>query len=182
MRGTFVFIMAIFFESTFLKDIWWQLYLNFSQQLRGTLATAFWKTPCCWRFYGHECTYMLILSSRLRYTSWRENRRRSLENYQSHKNPSLWFEDHYNIIFICFVFSQTNLGFEFNLVLIGRLCDFCHSCFTFSPFDYYLLLYGPWCSSSVCTHLHKSRWSFDGALCLFYIFFHKIFLPVNGKN
>ena len=24
-----------------------------SQQLRGTLTTAFWKTPSSWRFYGH---------------------------------------------------------------------------------------------------------------------------------
>ena len=37
-----------------------------SQQIRGTLTTAFWKIPHCSLFYGHRWTCVLNLSSRLR--------------------------------------------------------------------------------------------------------------------
>ena len=37
-----------------------------SQQIQGTLTTAFWKIPCSSLFYGHRSACVLNLSSRLR--------------------------------------------------------------------------------------------------------------------
>ena len=48
-----------------------------SQQLRGALTAAFWKTPNSWIFYRNESRYVLIFSSRLEQT-WHENQRKCL--------------------------------------------------------------------------------------------------------
>ena len=81
MVGKYIWIRTTFFAVIL---VFWKCYPeNYliitilkvsSQQLWGTLTTAFRKTTYNWRFYRHGSTYMLILSSRLQKTSWRENR------------------------------------------------------------------------------------------------------------
>ena len=43
------------------------------------------------------------------------------------------------LVVIRFFFSNTNLVFKSNLLFIGPLDNFCHSLFSFSPFDFYFL-------------------------------------------
>ena len=62
------FIASFFFflKSQIPKVTWSHIYVKISsQQLKGTLTTAFWKTPYSWRFYGHGLIYVQIVSSRL---------------------------------------------------------------------------------------------------------------------
>ena len=61
---------------------------------------------------------------------------------------ALWRKLHEYITFYLFLntsfkilkyfFSQTNLVFKFQLVLVVILDNFCHNLFTFLPFGYYL--------------------------------------------
>ena len=66
MRTASVTVMV-----TFSKVAFWKLldhsYVQIvpSQQLQGTLTTAFWKIPYSSIFYGHGSTCVLNLSSRL---------------------------------------------------------------------------------------------------------------------
>ena len=112
-----------------------------------TLATAFWKTSYRWRFYEHGSRYILIRSSRFKKISWNENQRRCLENYHSQKNTTLHLKEHctkidgiWLVILHFFFLSQTNLAFT------EIIDSFCHSLFTFLPFDFWYSTYFP-CST-----------------------------------
>ena len=59
---------------------------------------------------------MLILSSCLE-KIWKEHRRKCLQNYQLHKNPSLHFKEHCIKIDDISLIFVTNLLFKFNSVL-----------------------------------------------------------------
>ena len=59
------------------------------------------------------------------------------------ENATPHFKEHYtkidiSLVVICFFFSQTNLVFKYNPLFIDILDSFCHSLFTFLPFDFYL--------------------------------------------
>ena len=108
--------------------------------------------------YGHVSIYVSIISLRLEKTWWNKNWRSCLKCYKLHKNPSLHFGqhctkiDHISLIFIGYFFSQTNLVFKFNLVLIGVLDTFRRNLFFYLPFDYHLLFHWSWSSSSASIH------------------------------
>ena len=109
-----------------------------------TLTTAFWKTSYRWRFYEHGPRYILIRSSRFKKISWNENQRRCLENYHSQKSTTPHLKEHCTKMddiwlvilrfFFC-IFSQTNLVFT------DIFDSFCHSLFTFLPFDFWYSTY-----------------------------------------
>ena len=59
------------------------------------------------------------------------------------KNATPHFKEHctkidISLVVIHFFFSQTNVVFKYNPLFIDILDGFCHSLFTFSPFDFYL--------------------------------------------
>ena len=59
------------------------------------------------------------------------------------KNATPHFKEHWtkidiSLVVIRFFFSQTNLVFKYNPLFIDILDGFCHSLFTFLPFDFYL--------------------------------------------
>ena len=124
MRTTSISVMVIFWKCHPESYLFTAMFEVPSQQLWGTLSTAFRKTPYNWRFYGHGWTYLTILSSKLEKTSWNENQRSCLKSYKLHKNLNLHFEQHctkidlISLIFIRFFFSQSNLVFKFNLCLL----------------------------------------------------------------
>ena len=64
-RATSATVMLIFSKVLFRKLLDHSYVKVYSQQLRGTLTTAFWKTSYGWRFYGHGSRYVVIISSRL---------------------------------------------------------------------------------------------------------------------
>ena len=65
--------------------------------------------------------------------------------------------DDNSLIFLRFFFSQTNLILKLNLALIGILHNFCHNSFTLLLFDYHLMFYGSWSSSSVSKLFQKNQ-------------------------
>ena len=111
-----------------------------------------------WRFYGHGSTYVVIRSLRFEKTSWNENRWSCLESCKLHKNSSMHLKqrcskiDHVSLILYVSLFSETNLVFKYNFVLIGTLDNFCHNLFTCLPFAYHLLFPWSWRSSSSSIH------------------------------
>ena len=131
MRASSATVVVIFSKVLFRKLL---CYKVSSQQLKGTLETAFWKTSYGLGCFGHGSGHVLILSSRLWYLSWNENQRRCLQNYHSQKKATPHFKaycikiDDILIVVIHFFF-QTNLAFKPNPVFIDILDSFCHSLF-----------------------------------------------------
>ena len=108
-----------FFESGILKVNLLQLRLKcLLNNLRGTLTTAFRKTPCMWKFYGHGPKDLRKRNeTKIDEGAWK---------YQLHKNPSLHFEELYTKLdYVLFIFSF-HLGFKFNIALIGILDNLHH--------------------------------------------------------
>ena len=151
-----------------------------------TLTTAFWKTSYRWRFYEHGLRYILILSSRFKKISWNENQRRCLENYHSQKNTTPHLKEHctkiddiWLVILRFFFFSQTNLVFT------DIFDSFCHSLFTFLPFDFWYSTYFR-CSTEFiqCPYAFfiKTNNVLILKMFLLYLNFHETFFPVNGES
>ena len=113
MRTTFITVMVIT-----LKITWYQLFLKFPTITRH-IDNGIWKTPYSWRFYGHGPTYMLILCwTKIMKRKWATVPWKLLVAQKS--EPVLWRTWHQDIslIVVFFFFSETNLVFKFNLVLI----------------------------------------------------------------
>ena len=141
MRATFATVVVIFSKVLFRKLL---CYKVSSQQLKGTLETAFWKTSYRLGCFGHGSRHVLILSSRLWYLSWNENQRWCLENYHSQKKVTPHFKaycikiDDISILVIDFFF-QINIVFKPNPLFIDILDSFCYSLFfNLLLFDFYL--------------------------------------------
>ena len=108
----------------YLKEPFWKLLdICYVQSFFSTtmihIENGIWVTHYSWRFYGHESTYVLIVS-------WVSIIKRKwakvpgkLSVWQKSK-PALQRTLHQDISFIIafFFFAQTNLVFKFNLVLI----------------------------------------------------------------
>ena len=75
--------------------------------------------------------------------------------------PALWIILHQNrwqfAYFSTLLFPQTNLILKLNLALIGILHNFCHNSFILLLFDYHLMFYRSWSSSSVSTLFQKNQ-------------------------
>ena len=141
MRATSATVVVIFSKVLFRKLL---CYKVSSQQLKGTLETAFWKTSYRLGCFGHGSRLVLILSWRLWYLSWNENQRWCLENYHSQKKVTPHFKaycikiDDISILVIHFFF-QTNIVFKPNPLFIDILDSFCYSLFfNLLLFDFYL--------------------------------------------
>ena len=104
--------------------------------------------------------------------------------------PLLWRTFHQNddfdgISFItaCFLFSQTNLVFEFNIVLVKQ---FSPQFIYLLPFDipcilkFFQCLYALLEEPVIKVNVHFLR--FTAAKCSYVFIFHEIFVPVNGKH
>ena len=97
-----------------------------SKQLRTTLATAFWKTPYSWRFYGHGTlgtrhgTPNSFFKSWLKITQQKSTKVpwKSLFTQRTSHQNNIW------IIAIHFFFSPTNQVFKSNPVFIEILISF----------------------------------------------------------
>ena len=122
MRAICVTAMVFFLKVLFRRLLDHSYVKVSSQQLRGTLKAAFWRTPYGWRFYRSRW--------------WNENQRRCLENYHSWKKCTKI--DDVSLVVIRFFFSQTNLVFKCNPVFIRILDSFRHSLFALLPFDFCL--------------------------------------------
>ena len=114
-----------------------------SQELRDTLTTVFWRTPCGWKFYGHRSRYVLIFHQEFSKQHETKINKGTLNIITREENANPHFKEHYTKIVISLVvirlfFSQTNLVFKSNPLFIDILDSFCHSLFTFLPFDFYL--------------------------------------------
>ena len=90
-----------------------------SQQLQGTLTTGF--EDYSWRFYGHGSTYVFILSW-INMMTWKLAKAPWKLLVPQKSEPILWRTLHQGIslIIIFFFFSETNLVFKFNLVVIEK--------------------------------------------------------------
>ena len=100
----------------------------YSQQLRDTLTTGFWRTHYGWRFYGYGSRFVLIYSQ----VPW---------TLSLAKNAIPHFKEHctkidISLVVIRFFFSQTNPDFKYNPLFSDILDSFCYSLFTFLPFDF----------------------------------------------
>ena len=126
MRATSATVMLIFSKVLFRKLLDHSYVKVSSQQLRGTLTTAFWRTPYGWRFYGHGARYVVIISSR--------KKKKSTPHFKEHCTK----KDDISRVVIRFFFSQINPVFKSKSVFINILDSFCHCLFTFLPFDFYL--------------------------------------------
>ena len=134
-------LLWYFFLKVLFRKLLYHSYVKvFSQQLRDTLTKKFWRANYGWRFYGHGSRYVLILSTIL---IWNNMKQRCLEHYHSRKKKeTMHFKEHctkidISPVVIHFFFSQTKLVFKSNPLFIDILDSFCHSLFTFLPFDFY---------------------------------------------
>ena len=129
-ENKFCHVYGYYFKNAIQKVTWYQLFSKFSTIMRH-IAKGIWKAPYSWRFYEQGSTYALILF----WISWNENGKDASEVISCTKiRAFLWRTLHQDIsiIIIFFSFSETNLVFKFNLVLLN---NFHHSLFTFLLFD-----------------------------------------------
>ena len=87
--------------------------------------------------------------------------------------------DHISLAIIRFFFSQTNLVFT------DILYSFCHSLFTFLPFDFWYSTDCWYYAKFIqCPYVFFIKTSKVFSLGMFLVcpIFHEIFLPVNGEN
>ena len=106
-----------------------------------------------------------------------------------HFNGHCTKPDDISVIVTCFFFSQVSLAFKSNPVFIDILDSFCHSLFTFLPFDY-------WYSTNLkfiaSAPFYKKQYSIDEVQWSFFkVFnlkmlllchiFYETFLTVNGN-
>ena len=128
-----------------------------SQHLRGILATAFE-------------THLAVedFSATDQQISWTKNGRRCSENCQLYKSLSLFYEEHFTILY----------------------SSFCHSLFTFLPFDIFWYVGVHPVSlrffirtSKTFIELSVFFLRFISAKYSYYVFiFHETFAPGNDKN
>ena len=67
------------------------------------------------------------------YHSWKKKKKNATPHFKEHYSKT----DDISLVVIRFFFSQTNLVFKSNPVFIDVLDSFCHSLFTFLPFNFY---------------------------------------------
>ena len=137
MRVTSATVAVIFSEVLFRKLLDHSYFKVSSQQLRGTLTTAFRKTWIKIRTNSFIKTLVNITKQKPTKVPWKLS--------LAKKNAASHFKEHciridILLVVIGFFFSQTNLIFKSNPVFVDILGSFCHSLFIFFPFDFYLYL------------------------------------------
>ena len=122
MRTISVTVMVIISKVPFRKLLNISLVRSSFSAFTRHIDNGIWKTPYSWIFYGHGSTYMQTLS-------WvnimKQKRAKVPGNYQLFNDLRRFFEEHcintFQLLLYSSFFSQTNLAFKFNLVLIEWL-------------------------------------------------------------
>ena len=122
MRTISVTVMVIISKVPFRKLLNISLVRSSFSAFTRHIDNGIWKAPYSWIFYGHGSTYVQTLS-------WvnimKQKRAKVPGNYQLFNNLRQFFEEHrintFQLLLYSSFFSQTNLAFKFNLVLIEWL-------------------------------------------------------------
>ena len=122
MRTISVTVMVIISKVPFRKLLNISLVRSSFSAFTRHIDNGIWKTPYSWIFYGHGSTYAQTLSwVNIMKQKWAK----VPGNYQLFNNLRQFFEEHYTSTFQLLLhssfFSQTNLAFKFNLMLIEWL-------------------------------------------------------------
>ena len=184
MRAISVAVMVIILKIPF----WKLLEIIYVQSSFSTITrhidNSTRRTPYSWRFYRCESTYVLILSwVNIMKSKWVEVPKKLLAGQKS--EPVLWRTFHQDIsLIIILFFSQTNLVFKFNLLLIELftpqfiyLLIFCVSWVHPVPLRFFIR------TSNILMRLNVFSFLWFTAAKFYYVLIsHKLFVPVNCKN
>ena len=122
MRTISITVMVIISKVPFRKLLNISLVRSSFSAFTRHIDNGIWKTPYSWIFYGHGSTHVQTLSwVNIMKQKWAK----VPGNYQLFNNLRQFFEEHctntFQLLLYSSFFSQTNLAFKFNLVLIEWL-------------------------------------------------------------
>ena len=122
MRTISITVMVIISKVPFRKLLNISLVRSSFSAFTRHIDNGIWKTPYSWIFYGHGSTHVQTLSwVNIMKQKWAK----VPGNYQLFNNLRPFFEEHctntFQLLLYSSFFSQTNLAFKFNLVLIEWL-------------------------------------------------------------
>ena len=144
MKTTSATVMVFFLESAIPRVAWSQLFRIFfsiiTRHIGNNILKDTLRLNILWTWIKIRAnSFIKTLANNMKQKPTKVPWTLSLTK----KNATPHFKEHctkidISLVVIRFFFSQTNLVFKYNPLFIDILDSFCHSLFTFLPFDFYL--------------------------------------------